>query len=105
MDTHMPGAGTCDVVTGVAEDASPVLEMYPNPFERSVRIKVRTKGQDNSLEIRDVYGRNVLSAHIGHEWEWTGQDASGLDVAPGLYILRVVDATGNVIGQTKIVRR
>ena len=64
------------------------------------------------IEIYDVRGRRVVTLvdaaletrRWDHAFSWDGTDASGRDVASGIYLLRVT-AAGKTIGRKIVVLR
>jgi subtilisin family serine protease len=71
----------------VAEPASVRLAAAPNPF----RDRVRLRGLPGAaVAIVDLAGRRVCEARLDAEgvWVWDGRDASGRELAPGLYLAR-----------------
>ncbi len=75
-----------------------LLQNYPNPFNPSTNIEYRLKDISNvSLEIYNILGQRV-KVLINHESQnpgqytvkWDGTNASGIKVATGIYIYRII---------------
>lgn len=102
MDNNMPG--NCSVVTAV-EEKKTGLQVFPNPFDQSILIQLDSDQNINSLKIYDFLGREVFSNYFsGREFEWLGQDHAGSSVASGLYIFRITNPDGSIVGQGKVIR-
>jgi hypothetical protein len=102
MDNNMPG--NCSVVTAV-EEKKTGLQVFPNPFDESILIQLDSDQNINSLKIYDFLGREVFSNYFsGREFEWLGQDHAGSSVASGLYIIRITNPDGSIVGQGKVIR-
>lgn len=79
--------------TGVGGD-TPLLPVLaaPNPFSHS--LNVRTDGWiPTHVEVLDIRGRRILGASPGgtDTFRWFGRDASGREVPPGVYWVRLAD--------------
>ena len=88
-------------LAGVEGDQVPatvvLMQNRPSPFEGSTVIEFGLpETQSVSLEIYDVTGRRVISLAEGvhgagyHNVTWTGSDANGARVSPGVYFYRLV---------------
>jgi len=86
--------------TGLPEQGLPMksgISAYPNPFNPHLTISfsLLTEAQ-GSLVVHDVSGRQVRTLKAGqftqgtNEFIWNGQDEYGLDVASGVYFVRLV---------------
>jgi hypothetical protein len=72
---------------------------YPNPMSDGIAIPFalsRTGAEgDVRLDVYDVTGRRVLAVHRGpldagrYRTVWSGRDASGTRVSPGVYFVRL----------------
>jgi len=96
-------AGTSDFVKGMlARDVRALLQTrllpsFPNPMRSSatVRFEVARAGPVR-LEVYDLSGRRLRALVSGaveagiHELAWDGRDDSGVDLAPGIYTLRML---------------
>ena len=75
---------------------SPVLRVYPNPFNNRIEIsyKVIEPGQVN-VSIFDIIGKQVKNiARVDHNigWNsgfWDGKDNAGRAVSGGIYLIRL----------------
>lgn len=86
VDSRIP-----TLAEGEALPAVHVGSPYPNPFPASSAVlripHVPSRGE---VEVYNLLGRKVLGTRVeGSEFEWNGRDASGRQVAPGLYITRL----------------
>lgn len=89
-----------DWTIGVEEQATQVLQAYPNPSTGFIYLRESTPGQFASayVHLYDVAGRAVLSQR-GYV---DGIDATGLN--PGLYILEVQTGSGQRFTQRVILQ-
>jgi fibronectin type 3 domain-containing protein len=104
-----------DVNTGIArpgpiEDIS-MIKIGPNPFDQQLNIDFRVTGEIRlSIEITDITGSlvNKLSeGQIGageYRMNWNGRNQSGVDLAPGIYMLRFFTTNGN-LATFKVVKK
>jgi hypothetical protein len=88
-----------DNQVGIPEDKGiilpdePYLNVYPNPFNSSATISLKTaKGGNSNLAIYDINGRLVKTIFKGgnlekgsHKFTWDATDADGKAVSSGLY--------------------
>jgi hypothetical protein len=84
--------------------------IYPNPFQQSIRLKVRVQaGEDISMSVLDLLGREVASisaigAKSGNtELWWNGKNKSGTDLSSGIYLIRIYQGE-KLIGKEKIIK-
>ena len=77
-------------------DAFALEQNYPNPFNPTTNIRFSLpETNDVTLEIYDLTGRLIRSLVSGqveagvHTMTWDGQDASGVQVASGVYLYRI----------------
>ncbi len=102
-------------VTDVDDDAQPVLTLHPavpNPARGLCELAFSaTVGTDVSLELYDIAGRHVRTLRSGpaaaglQTVEWDGRNASGEDVASGVYLARLsVDGLGDATSKIVLVR-
>jgi hypothetical protein len=91
----------------VEEDAGPIagrdrlLQNAPNPFGCLTAIRFVTAGEGRiRLSIHDVRGARVATLMEGvlpageHSVVWDGRDDQGHEIASGVYLARLVTATG-----------
>jgi hypothetical protein len=88
-----------DAGTGVGEATTePVIPgtvtVSENPFVESVSIIGSGFGSDAVIEIFDVYGRRIRESGFPGSFAWNGSDDQGAAVSPGVYYIRVHDASG-----------
>lgn len=96
-------------------DASPAgtarghLKVVPNPSDTALRIEFTlARTADVHLQVFDVAGHRVAQQALGfrsagrHEVVWSGLDARGTRLPPGVYWLRVETGGQNV--SAKVVR-
>jgi hypothetical protein len=73
-----------------------ILSLAPNPFDLATEVSFESRGPGLvTMEIYDVSGRCVRSVPLGHvgrgvhQARWDGRDARGVDVASGVYFVRL----------------
>ncbi|MFH1278371.1 MAG: T9SS type A sorting domain-containing protein [Candidatus Eisenbacteria bacterium] len=88
----------CDIYTSVALGdviSQPGLAISPNPSGGALTIRYgRAATGPSTIQVFDIAGRLVrVLAAPGREGNalWDGKDASGRDVGPGVYFVRVSD--------------
>ncbi|GEM_PF-6362791 len=69
-----------------------VITVQPNPFcnQLSIRLSEISPADKPEISVYDVTGRCVRCL-IGPEAVWDGRDQKGLEMAPGVYFIRVKD--------------
>ncbi|MBD3336261.1 MAG: T9SS type A sorting domain-containing protein [Candidatus Eisenbacteria bacterium] len=100
--------------TGADEPAvrpvTQLLYVRPNPFPSQTRIgfRIGAGGAPAELAVFDVNGRRVKTLRQGaldagrHEASWSGLDAQGRVMAPGVYFLRFI--SGGATEVEKLIR-
>ena len=79
--------------------ASPSLVYYPNPVVNSITLAASNCDLSLSyVEVNDLFGKKVLTANASNNLV----DLTSVGV--GIYILRVYDSVGELIGTVKIVK-
>jgi len=85
-------AGAVGVAGGIGEGPLPALTLAPNPTRSTTRASViAPPGATWSLSVSDVSGRRVRTVATGvgtgapQTAEWSGVDAGGARVHPGVY--------------------
>ncbi|NOX18969.1 MAG: T9SS type A sorting domain-containing protein [Chlorobi bacterium] len=88
-------------ITGIEDDAasdsdSLSVEVFPNPFNSLVNIKLTVSETSNiKVSVYNILGQKVIDLESGAIVEnsysliWNGKNSIGQSVATGLYILRV----------------
>jgi hypothetical protein len=78
-----------------------ILSLAPNPSNPSLKVNFETRRSGQvTMEIFDVRGRRVKTVPLGFTepgryWaHWDGRDASGDNVASGVYFVRLRGAKG-----------
>lgn len=106
LDVNIP---KLEIITALNESVEGTV-IYPNPFDQSVRVRVQSTGGDNiSIKIRDLMGREVITfkamgARDGKtELFWNGKNASGQDMAGGIYLIHIFEGE-KLIGKEKIIK-
>ena len=82
---------------GALPEAGLRLEQnHPNPFNPSTEVSFEIRRSDHlTIEIFDVSGKHVRTMPLGyvgagpHRVRWDGRDASGDNVASGVYFVRL----------------
>jgi len=88
-----------------------ILSIAPNPFSMSSSIVFHSPGVSQvGLEVYDTAGRLVRTQDLGsspagqHSVSWDGRDASGAELSPGIYFIRLVSAEEEVSAKVVIMR-
>ncbi|MBL8001564.1 MAG: T9SS type A sorting domain-containing protein [Flavobacteriales bacterium] len=74
------------------------LEVFPNPVGDLLNVRLQDDGAATGVELLDAMGRVVR-----REGYRSGLAVGVSDLAPGLYVVRVVDAQGMALGQQRIL--
>ena len=102
MDADL--AGPCELLVTEVEDQLN-LGAYPNPFDHSVTITINDTPGIKQLQVLDIMGREVFSTSFsGTEYQWLGVTQNGSTVPEGVYIVRVYNAVGGVMGYQRLIR-
>lgn len=104
--TYIPGTGGRNYITDVKEQRLPTnntnnrtLDVYPNPANQFVVVYNYSSDNTRTAALYDMNGRMMKQQLLS-------QSASRMNVgnlSPGLYILRVTDATKTIIRTEKII--
>jgi len=82
------------------------LTATPNPFSQNVKIATSQAGSNGSIEISDMWGRLVKKCSVetanDQSINWDGKDDSGIEVKPGLYLVKI---TGSENLQLKLIKQ
>jgi hypothetical protein len=88
-----------------------LLPAHPNPFSSTTDIRFSlANSRELSLGIYDVSGRRVRTLGGGvvsegrHSLPWDGKDEDGLQVSPGIYVIRA-DGSGSQQSQKVVYLR
>jgi len=101
MDQNMPGS--CDLVTSVNEKSTGMISVFPNPFKKSVTIRMNDATGFDQILIHDVMGKEVYSISFsGNEVVWNGTNSIGNPVTEGIYIVSFF-RQGKITGREKII--
>ncbi len=102
MDMNMPG--NCDLITSTNETkVSERISVFPNPFNKSVTIKVNGKSNFDRIMIHDVLGKEVYELSLfGHEFVWDGTISSGVLAPVGIYFVSLIQGD-QIIGREKLI--
>jgi len=101
--------------TGVPGSAAPVAfalrQNRPNPFGESTAIRFDLPGLTRvTLEVIDIEGRVVRTLLDGtraagrHSASWNGCDASGSEVGPGVYFVRMTAGDFNATKKVMLLK-
>ncbi len=84
---------------------------YPNPFRglTSFRVDSKDQRQELSVGIYNLRGQQVRQLYAGpgaksRVFEWDGSDASGAQVASGVYIIRVSQGSSSALRKMLLLR-
>ncbi len=101
---------TTSVPDETAVTALALSPASPNPFAGRTRIAFALPAAgDVSIELYDAAGRRVTAVFQGrlpggeHEVSWDGRDASGHEVAAGIYFVRLMHGQEEITG-SKLVK-
>lgn len=83
------------IIDDVREKAGVSAQVFPNPFDGNLTIKIPSKSPMASIEIFDVTGRLLLKREITGE----AMDLSLSHLAAGVYFYRINGSTGKLIKQ------
>jgi hypothetical protein len=102
MDLSMPGA--CDLITAANEMPSQrSISVFPNPFSKSVTIRMNDASNFDYIVIHDVLGKEVLSLPLSaNEFIWNGRSYSGNPLPGGIYFVTLI-REGKIRGREKII--
>ncbi len=114
---YLPYTG-CSIVdyssTGIprGEGARPLsLSIEPNPFRSKVCLTVGgLPGSEAEVGVFDILGRRVIDFDVTASESgfgtviWEGRDASGREVSPGIYVVRVTSDKATITRKALIVR-
>jgi hypothetical protein len=96
-ETGKPVKMSAEAVKAIGiPDAFALEQNYPNPFNPTTNIRFSLpETNDVTLEVYDLTGRLVRTLVSGqveagvHTMTWDGKDASGVQVASGVYLYRI----------------
>jgi len=83
---------------------------YPNPFNASVVVPIRSAGESASLEVFNALGQKVRTLQRGniaqgeHRAVWDGRDDAGQALASGLYWFRLRAANFHEVRSAVLLR-
>jgi hypothetical protein len=103
MDQNMPG--NCELITSINEEGTTDnINVFPNPFDKSVTIRKDDTVIGDRIIIRDLLGREVKDLFFtGDEIVWDGTAATGLQAPDGIYWVSLI-RNGKIIMSCKIIR-
>jgi hypothetical protein len=107
----MYAVGPPDATTGVGPGPQQLLSggmsLQPNPTSRGARIWLGpgSVAGASRVEIFDVRGRLVRRLPLNEAGAviWDGRDEGGLDVPPGVHLVRSIRADGSSIAVKRLV--
>lgn len=101
MDNNMPG--NCALITATTLENKRV-EIFPNPFSKSLQVKTYNSLEMKYLEITDLTGRILYQAEFNSpEFEWSGVTNSGNQVPAGTYVMKITGARKEVLALQRVV--
>jgi hypothetical protein len=110
-------------LTGKVTSAEPVdlaqipaqirgVSSYPNPFSNETTVSLRLDAPSHiRAEVFDISGRRIATLHDGalgagrQKLIWDGRDGNGRQAANGVYLYRLVAATGRVVTGRMVLAR
>jgi hypothetical protein len=90
---------TIDGITGIREISTQQISVAPNPFTSSFVVQHSTN--TNNVVVYDMQGREVRNVICKNNTNTT--EITGNDLAPGVYIVRLVSGTTSQI--SKVVKQ
>jgi len=102
MDLNMPG--DCDLITAAKEMHAPErVSVFPNPFNKSVTIRINDGTGFDQIVIQDVLGKEVFSlTYSGNEFVWDSKTSSGRPAPVGIYFVTLI-RQGQRAGREKLI--
>jgi len=96
-EIYLPTGALLDLESERQPDMPFVINAYPNPFNRTIRISwTLSRREVSRVEIFDIRGRRLKNYHIKdlglkgtNEFNWNGLDDNGREVMSGVYIVKV----------------
>jgi hypothetical protein len=99
-----------EILAGVMPQEFGLGVNFPNPFNPSTTIPVTVPAaSDVRLAVYNILGEEIRTLHdgplaAGRHWiTWDGRGQTGLPVAAGVYICRMVTAGGEVFGRKMVL--
>jgi acid phosphatase type 7 len=87
-------------------DGSIHAKVYPNPVSTELNIEIETqKDMQAVVEMYDVLGNKVTENKVSLLQGVTLVSTSIADYSKGIYLLRMVDANGNMLFKTNVVKQ
>ena len=89
------------IALGTSRGPTRLWSLYPNPARARVVIPFSSgRGGHARLTVHDVTGREVALVFEGSlrpgsgQWNWSGEDARGVKLAAGVYVVRLATEQG-----------
>ncbi|MCC5918709.1 MAG: T9SS type A sorting domain-containing protein [Cryomorphaceae bacterium] len=95
----------CDFFSSISVDVherETLFTIYPNPTDDVLHLKISKEIQNAGIEITDLQGRKVHCQIIDNSKD---AQMSVQHLRSGMYVLRVVDAQGQVLYQEKWLKQ
>ncbi|MEE9553223.1 MAG: T9SS type A sorting domain-containing protein [candidate division Zixibacteria bacterium] len=81
------------------------ISVYPNPFNSRTVIHVQGNlSRIEDISIYDITGRKVRSWPINNEIVWDGNNADGIPVASGVYLIKVGNDKTIILEKTTLLK-
>ncbi|MBN1348449.1 T9SS type A sorting domain-containing protein [candidate division KSB1 bacterium] len=105
-----------DTTTGIAsgrasiETAPPEIEVFPNPFNQNIVIKLNCSPQVKSVRIYNLAGKTVKQFEVPGgtsqpvSLSWRGEDQSGRSVSSGIYFISALLEDRRIIRKVTLLR-
>ncbi len=94
--------GSCEVVTGSGEFASPGPHIYPLPFRSRLHVQLPDNGTNYGLVMNDLQG-NLIQVDIQQLDCAITIDTRHLP--QGIYLFRIIDVDSNTVHSKKLIKR
>ncbi|MBK7638780.1 MAG: aryl-sulfate sulfotransferase [Bacteroidetes bacterium] len=99
----LPLPSVCNTISGINFTDKPNVSIYPNPFNNAISLSINKNVPNASMEIFDVFGRNVFVEQKNLIPSETYNIR--LDLANGIYFISIVDrSTNEIIVKTKLIK-
>jgi len=101
MDLNMPG--NCDLITAIQDVINPDVTVFPNPFSKTVTVRLPDSSPFNKVIIYDRVGKAIFSvSDSATEFIWDGMNTDGNLMPAGIYFV-VLYRDQQIVSRGKLV--
>lgn len=101
MDLNMPG--NCDLITAIQYVINPDVTVFPNPFSKTVTVRLPDSSPFNKVIIYDRVGKAIFSvSDSATEFIWDGMNTDGNLMPAGIYFV-VLYRDQQIVSRGKLV--